>query len=96
MLAKVESDPGFKERALAMMEVFHKAEREQRAVTIIEECLTGKLPVPRVVERESRRLNEVRRLLWFSQQRGTTRYEFSEHPGELLTREADLSRKAGA
>ena len=39
LFAKIESDPGFKDRAVAMMEAFHKAEGEQRAVTLIEECL---------------------------------------------------------
>ena len=45
-LGELESDPGFKTTAVTMMEAFHKAEREQRAVALIEQCLAGKLAVP--------------------------------------------------
>lgn len=96
LLAKVQSDPGFKDRAVAMMETFHKAEREQRAVTLIEECLTGKLPVPHVIERLVPRIMPARsRPPWFLQERETTRDELSEPRSQFLPREADLSRNTG-
>ena len=53
LLAKVESDPGFKTRAVTMMEAFHKAEREERAVTLIEQCLAGQLYVPHALGQRS-------------------------------------------
>lgn len=98
LLAKVESDPGFQGRAVAMMEAFHKAEREERAATLIEECLAGKLPAPHVVEREDRRVMSVaKKVGWFKPERKiATRHEFSELPSPLLHREADLRKKAGA
>src|SRR5687768_14625373 len=48
LLVKMESDPGLKDRAAAMMEAFHRAEREQPSVKLIEECLTGRLTAPHV------------------------------------------------
>ena len=61
LLAKMESDPGLRQRAATMMETFQKAEREQRAVTLIEQCLAGNLPVPHVVEREARQATSTPR-----------------------------------
>ena len=45
MMDQVERDPGFKSRLEAMREVFLRIEREQRAVTIIEERLAEKVNV---------------------------------------------------
>lgn len=62
LLVKAESDRSIREGSTAMMEAFHKAERDQGAVKLIEECLNGTLPVPQVVERESQRLRSARKL----------------------------------
>ena len=43
MMGQLERDPGFKSRLEAMRKVFLRIEREQRAVTIIEERLAEKV-----------------------------------------------------
>jgi hypothetical protein len=97
LLAKVESDRSIRERSKAMREAFHEAEREQGAVKLIEECLSGKLAVPHVVERESQRLRSARKLRAFSRKRETTAdYGVVESRTQFLTRDPDLSKKTGA
>jgi UDP:flavonoid glycosyltransferase YjiC (YdhE family) len=51
MMDKIERDPRFKSRAEAMRRMFLRLEREEPAVTIIEDCLAGRLPIPPVMQR---------------------------------------------
>lgn len=94
-IAKLESDPAFKDRANAMMEVFQKAEREQGAANLIEECLSGKLAVPPVVERESQRLRSAIKLQSFARPRPATAGDQLAQ-AELLPGEKVLSKETGA
>ena len=94
LLAKIESDPGFKDRAAAMMEIFHKAEREQRAVTLIEETLTGQFSEPHIADRQTL---AGRRPRWFSRYPETSASpELQQTQAQLPPGKASLTRKVGA
>jgi UDP:flavonoid glycosyltransferase YjiC (YdhE family) len=47
LMDKMERDTGLASRVESMREVFLRREREGRAVTMIEDCLAGTLPIPR-------------------------------------------------
>ena len=54
LMDKMERDTEVRTRVGAMREVFLKREYEGRAVAMIEDCLTGRLPIPRAIGRQAR------------------------------------------